>query len=188
MIIIKEDRRCIRDVEKVFIQLINDLVKNNILIPNETFILFDGLYFNGSNDFLKDYYNKFKDRYNNVIKKICNNIHIDFECKSLIGLKFNETIRYYNSIDFWIAPQSSAMELLNQTNNNGLIITPENLKYCTEQQCCYIQNRTRHEITIALISNSLDGQDLIVVNQEDLYNKSRNIISIAKLKFKINNF
>ena len=90
----------------------------------------------------------------------------------MIGLNFTETIRFYNSIKFWIAPQSSAMELINQTNNNGLIITAENLKYCTQQQCHYLQNRIKHITTIASVAN-----DLIIVNWYDLYNKAEIIIS-----------
>lgn len=179
MIIIKADRRCIHDVENVYIQLINKLVEKNILIPNETLILFDGLYSNNCNELLKNYYDKYNSKYNNIINNIINNIHNEFECKSLIGSTFLETLRYYKSIDFWIAPQSSAMELINQTNENGLIITPENLKYCTQQQCYYIENRIRHCVSLATCC-SVD--DLIIVNWNDIYMKAEMIILHLKLK------
>lgn len=181
MIIIKADRRCIHDIENVYIQLINELVKKNILIPNETLILFDGLYFNSSNEFLKKYYDTYNGKYNNIIKDITSNIHNDFECKSLIGTTFLETLRYYKSIDFWIAPQSSAMELINQTNDNGLIITPENLKYCTQQQCYYIENRIRHDVSFATVSYV---DNLTIVNWHDIYEKVERKILYLKTKTK----
>jgi HAD superfamily hydrolase (TIGR01509 family) len=63
IIIIKADRRCIYDIENIYIKLINDLVNKDILIPNETLILFDGLYSSDINEFLKNYYDNFKDKY-----------------------------------------------------------------------------------------------------------------------------
>jgi len=173
MIIIKADRRCIYDIEHIYIKLINDLVNKDILIPNETLILFDGLYSSDINEFLKNYYDKFKDKYENIINTITNNIHKDFECKSLIGLKFLDTLSYYKCIDCWIAPQSSAMELINQTNINGLIITPQNLKYCTQQQCYYLDNRIRHKVSFAKV---LPEKDLVLVNYIDIYINVENII------------
>ena len=92
-----------------------------------------------------------------------------------------ETLSYYKSIDFWIAPQSSAMELINQTNDNGLIITPENLKYCTQQQCYYIENRIRHDVSFATVSNV---DNLTIVNWHDIYEKVERKILYLKTKTK----
>ena len=91
----------------------------------------------------------------------------------LIGLKFLDTLSYYKCIDCWIAPQSSAMELINQTNINGLIITPENLKYCIQQQCYYLDNRIRHKVSFAKV---LPEKDLVLVNYTDIYINVENII------------
>ena len=177
MIIIKADRRCMHDVENVYINLISKLIENGILNPSETIILFDGLYRNNLNDFLTNFYNKFKDKYNNIVKTIIDNIHKDIECISLIGLPFSETLRYYNSINFWIGTQSSTIELISHTNINGLLITSKTLTHCAQQQCCYLQERINHDITLC---DYINEHDLIVVNFHDLYNKVENNIKLIK--------
>ena len=181
MIIIKADRRSLHDIENVYINIINKLVEENILIPNETTIIFDGLYCNNVNTFLESFYNKYKDKYINIVNKIISNISSEFECISLIGFKFEEVLKYYKCIDLWIGVQSSTIELINQTNENGIIIIPENLLYCIQQQCHYLQDRIKHK---TYISKYIPDLDLVVLNNfYELYDIVKDtIIKINKNK------
>jgi hypothetical protein len=165
MIIIKADRRCLHDMDNIYIKLINKLVENNIFKPSETTILFDGLYNNNCNLFLTDYFNSFKDNYKNIIDNIISNIDKNIECKSLIGLKFTEIISYYNILDFWIGTQSSTIEIIQQINKNGVIILPDTLFYTIEQQCSYIEDRINHPNIFGTFQN-----DSYLINFEELYN------------------
>ena len=171
MIIIKADRRCLWDCDKIYIQIINKLVENNILKPNETVILFDGLYNNNVNLCLTNYYNKYKDNYTYIIDNIIKNIDKNFECKSLIGFHFNEILNYYNNINFWIGTQSSSTEIIQQINKNGVLIMSNTLKYTIEQQCCYIEDRINFPIVIGRSEN-----DLIIIDFFELYNTIENNI------------
>jgi len=165
MIVIKADRRCLYDMDNLYINLINKLVESNILNPNETIILFDGLYKNTSNLFLTNYYNNYKDNYTTIIDNIIKNIDRNIECKSLIGLKSYEILPYYNNINFWIGTQSSTIEIMQQINKNGVIILPDTLLYTIEQQCCYIEDRIKHTNIIGKFEN-----DLIIIDFYELYN------------------
>ena len=149
MIIIKADRRPIINIETVFINIINKLVENKILIPNETAILFDGLYRSDANDFLKDYYKKHNNKYHSIVEKIIKNIDSSFNCKSLIGLSFIDTLGYYNNIDFWVGPGGCCVELINQTHKNGICIITNEFTYGINQQCCYIENRINRDYCLA---------------------------------------
>lgn len=146
MIVIKADRRLLIDMDSIYIQLINKLVENNIINPNELLILFDGLYKNDNINTV--YYDTFKEKYITVINNICNNIDKNIECKSLIGLNFNEILSYYNNINYWIGPGGSCIEVLIHSNVNGLILTPEYSMYGLRQQISYIQNRRKHSLVI----------------------------------------
>jgi hypothetical protein len=148
MIVIKADRRLLIDMESIYILLINKLVENNILNPSELLILFDGFYNNGDINDKTSYYNIHKEKYITIINNISNNIHNDIECKSLIGLHFNEILPYYNNINYWIGTGSSSIEILIQSMVNGLIMTSENSLYGLQQQICYIQNRKKHSLVI----------------------------------------
>ena len=163
MIVIKADRRLLIDMDSIYIQLINKLVENNILNPNELLILFDGLY--KDDNIGTNYYDAFKEKYITVINNICNNIHKDIEYKSLIGLKFNEILSYYNNINYWIGQGGSCIEVLIQSNINGLIITPDYSMYGLNQQICYIQNRRKHSL---IIGESVDIN--YKINFNELYN------------------
>jgi hypothetical protein len=171
IIFIKADRRCLYDCDNVYIQLINKLVENNILKPNETIILFDGLYNNDNNLFLSNYYNNYKDKYINIIDNIIKNIDKNIECKSLIGLKFYEILPYYYNVNFWIGVQSSTIEIIQQINKNGVIIMPITLLYTIEQQCCYIEDRINHPKVISKYEN-----DLIIIDFNEFYNTVKNYI------------
>jgi hypothetical protein len=178
MIIIKADRRIMKDMEIIYANLINKLVENNILNPKETIILFEGLYCNKINSFLENYYNRFIDRYKYIANTITENINKDFECISLLELTFPEILRYYNSVNFWIGGTSSTIDLISQTNKNGIIFTPENFRYTIMQQCFYIQNRINHET----IFTPTVVDDLFIANEEELYKKAETIINSLNLQ------
>lgn len=166
MIIIKADRRPVHDIENVYIQLINNLIQNKILNPSETIILFDGLYKNNRNEFLKNYYDKNIDKYTNVVNTIVDNISKDIECKSLIGLEATEVMRYYDAVNFWIGVMSSSIDPISHTKKIGLIIIPEALTYTLHQRCSYLQHMTNN---IYHICRWIPSEELTIVNWHELY-------------------
>jgi hypothetical protein len=174
MIIIKADRRCLYDMDNLYINLINKLVENNILNPNETIILFDGLYKNNSNLFLTSYYNSYKDNYIKIVNNIINNIDKNIKCKSLIGLKSHQILPYYNNVNFWIGTQSSTIEIIQQINKNGIVIMPDTLFYTIEQQCSYIEDRINHPNIFGPFEN-----DSFKIKFEELYNIVKKQINLS---------
>jgi hypothetical protein len=172
MIIIKADRRYLHNIEDVYTSLLNKLVENKVLVAQDTTILFEGLYRNESNEFLKNFYTRFGEKYNNIVQTIIDKIDTSFDCISLIGRHFDEIIKYYKCVNYWIGQAGSNIELIMQINKNGLMITTTEFDYGIEQQCFYVENRINQNMIYAKnMQSSNRFEDSIKVDENELYDK-----------------
>jgi hypothetical protein len=177
LLMLKENRRNLLDSDKIYANMLNKAVENKVLIPNDTIILFDGLFKEDTEDSIQ-FNMEHGHKYKKIEQSILDKIHPDFEYTSLLGLPCREVMRYYKSVTCWVSQMGSCSDILIPLVKNGLVIMTEDFNHANPQQCFYIENKFPYEIVYA-VKSSCDtkfNDTWKSLNEDELYEKFEKIL------------
>ena len=166
-IILKLDRGEERYIQnEVYSNLINRLTSSNIIKPESLYVLFDGLYKHETEKGMS-YYLSHKDKYEESVKDIINNIDSRIEYKSLIGMCPRDLFQHYNSINYFLSTVGANSYCIRHVyNKNGCLIYPKRFyDWTRDQDKIYVEdyNHDLEEYVISPDSNN-------IIDEEQLYN------------------
>jgi hypothetical protein len=170
---LKLDRRVLENITEIYVYIINNLIKDNIINNENTIILFDGYFKNNSN---LNYYNTYSYLYLDAVEYITKKMDDNIEYISLIGMETCEGIKYYDSIDYFIGAEGSNMDLIKLIyKKKGCLYSSELFRFVFTQTQYFFENVHEYNKIYGQHTHS-DLSSNYIIDKDLLYQEIKNNI------------